>query len=575
MTKLNGLLLGGLLLALTGCQNDRFEDLENEVAMQQLIDTHQHNEIANLNAQLEATQADLLAAENALAAAIADNGTSIALNAANIQDNVTTIATNYDILVAADSINLDETTIAINKLGTDLSIRIEDEVATLNVQLDILKNELSIAIIDGDQYVINNLTQHITNVETQLIQAVSNAPSFDASSINSAITGLVQADITLAAGVASNNAAILSLTALSANYEPTNGVLTITYADGSSYSTEDLRGSNGANGTQGAQGIQGLQGVPGANGSTGNTGVAGAQGIQGIQGVQGEQGIQGVQGVQGNTVTGTTGLQGVQGFQGVQGEQGEEGIQGIQGNAGVAGNDGVDGAQGVAGNDGTSSNLVITTERNATDTGHIVTITINGIVTNVFEVLDGEDGEDGVDGMDAALPLTTPVAADFTNTNFELIRVSTRTSSWKWTSPIANVVKPGRVENTFKMIHRLGDNVDTSNITVVFTLHQNADHDEVLTDNGDGYVWTHDTDSPTDFLLDRNQTHVGITAFSVDYTDGVGNLVGQGTNGDNIPANGDSVSYIIYLDGVEALSVSNVNVAVNLTLYNVEDFNTL
>ena len=28
MTKLNGLLLGGLLLALTGCQNDRFEDLE-------------------------------------------------------------------------------------------------------------------------------------------------------------------------------------------------------------------------------------------------------------------------------------------------------------------------------------------------------------------------------------------------------------------------------------------------------------------------------------------------------------------------------------------------------------------
>ena len=571
MTKFNGLLLGGLLLVLTGCQNDRFEDLESELKMQQMIDNNQHNAINNLTAQLEATQADLLAAENALAAAIADNGTSIALNAANIQDNVTTIATNYDILVAADSINLDETTIAINKLGTDLSIRIEDEVATLNVQLDTLKNELARAIIDGDQYVINNLTQHITNVETQLIQAVSNAPSFDASSINSAITGLVQADITLAAGVASNNAAILSLTALSAHYEPTNGVLTITYADGSLYSTEDLRGSNGANGAQGAQGIQGLQGVPGANGSTGNTGVAGAQGIQGIQGVQGEQGIQGVQGVQGNTVTGTTGLQGVQGAQGVQGEQGEEGIQGIQGNAGVAGNDGVDGAQGVAGNDGTSSNLVITTERNATDTGHIVTITINGIVTNVFEVLDGEDG---VDGMDAALPLTDPVAADFTTANFELIRVDTRTSSWKWTNGSSNIVKPGRVENTFKMIHRLGDNVDTSNITVAFTLHQNFDHDEVLTDNGDGYVWTHDDDG-TDFLLDRNRNHVGITAFSVDYSDNVGNVVGQGTNGDNIPANGDSVSYIIYLDGVEVLSVSNVNVAVNLTLYNVEDFNTL
>ena len=124
------------------------------------------------------------------------------------------------------------------------------------------------------------------------------------------------------------------------------------------------------------------------------------------------------------------------------------------------------------------------------------------------------------------------------------------------------------------MIHRLGDNVDTSNITVAFTLHQNFDHDEVLTDNGDGYVWTHDDDG-TDFLLDRNRNHVGITAFSVDYSDNVGNVVGQGTNGDNIPANGDSVSYIIYLDGVEVLSVSNVNVAVNLTLYNVEDYNTL
>ena len=569
MTKLNGLLLSGLLLALTGCQNDRFEDIEAELVMQQMIDTNQHNKIEDLNAQLEATQADLLAAETALAAAIADNGTSIALNAANIQDNVTTIATNYDILVAADSINLDETTIAINKLGTDLSIRIEDEVATLNVQLDTLKNELARAIIDGDQYVINNLTQHITNVETQLIQAVSNAPSFDASSINSAITGLVQADITLAAGVASNNAAILSLTALSAHYEPTNGVLTITYADGSSYSTEDLRGSNGANGAQGNQGIQGIQGIPGLDGSIGNTGVAGAQGVQGIQGVKGDQGIQGVQGVQGNTVTGTTGLQGVQGAQGNQGEQGEQGIQGIQGNAGVAGNDGNDGAQGVAGNDGTSSNLVITTERNATDTGHIVTITINGIVTNTFEVLDG------VDGMDAALPLIAPDAADFTTANFALIRVGTRTSSWKWTSPVANVVKPGRVENTFKMIHLLGDNIDTSGITVEFTLHQNADHDEILTDNGDGYVWTHDTDSPTDFLLDRNQIHVGITDFSVDYTDGVGNLVGQGTNGDNIPANGDSVSYKIFLDGVELVTVTNQNVAVNLTLYNVEDYNTL
>ena len=201
MTKLNGLLLGGLLLALTGCQNDRFEDLESELKMQQMIDNNQHNAINNLTAQLEATQADLLAAETALAAAIADNGTSIVENAEAIQNNVTVIATNYDILVAADSINLNDTTLAINKLGADLSVRIEDEVATLNVQLEQLRVELAQAIVDGDQYVINNLTTYITTVETQLSQAnlatanaVSNIPTFDPTALNSAIDGLVATD---------------------------------------------------------------------------------------------------------------------------------------------------------------------------------------------------------------------------------------------------------------------------------------------------------------------------------------------------------------------------------------------
>ena len=204
MTKLNGLLLGGLLLALTGCQNDRFEDLENEVAMQQLIDTHQHNEIANLNAQLEATQTDLLAAETALAAAIADNGTSIVENAEAIQDNVTTIETNYNILAAVDSLNLDNTTLAINKLGTDLTEAISNEVNALNVQLGILKIELENAIADGDQYVINNLTQHITNVETQLVtvsRSVANVPTFDATALNNAINDLGNADEALSSRI--------------------------------------------------------------------------------------------------------------------------------------------------------------------------------------------------------------------------------------------------------------------------------------------------------------------------------------------------------------------------------------
>ena len=53
--------------------------------------------------------------------------------------------------------------------------------------------------------------------------------------------------------------------------------LTITFTDGTSYTTPSIRG------VQGEQGIQGIQGE------------------QGIQGIQGEQGVQGIQGIQGET----------------------------------------------------------------------------------------------------------------------------------------------------------------------------------------------------------------------------------------------------------------------------------
>ena len=119
---------------------------------------------------------------------------------------------------------------------------------------------------------------------------------------------------------------------ISTNTDNSDGTFTLTYTDGTSFTTADLTGP---------QGSQGLQGIQGLKGDTGNTGVAGADGAQGPQGLQGLQGIQGDTGVQG-----PQGLQGAQGIQGEKGDTGDPGPQGIQGLQGVQGETGVIGATG-------------------------------------------------------------------------------------------------------------------------------------------------------------------------------------------------------------------------------------
>jgi hypothetical protein len=164
-----------------------------------------------------------------------------------------------------------------------------------------------------------------------------------------------------------------------------DGTFTITYTDGSSFTSADLPGPQGAQGVQGPTGAQGIQGNDGVgvqstinNGDgtftitytdgssftsadlTGPQGVQGPIGPQGVIGPQGAQGV-GVQATVDNgdgtfTITYTdgssytsadlTGPQGAQGSQGPQGDtgaQGPVGPQGAQGPQGIAGNDGADG----------------------------------------------------------------------------------------------------------------------------------------------------------------------------------------------------------------------------------------
>jgi hypothetical protein len=168
-----------------------------------------------------------------------------------------------------------------------------------------------------------------------------------------------------------------------------DGTFTITYTDGSTFTSADLTGPQGIQGITGAQGIQGATGPAGTNGvgvqstvNNGNgtftiiytdgstftsvdlTGPTGPQGPIGPQGAMGPSGSNGV-GIQstvnnGNgtfTITYTDGSTFTTAdFTGPTGAQGPAGPQGVQGNQGATGPQGVQGIQGVAGTNGISVN---------------------------------------------------------------------------------------------------------------------------------------------------------------------------------------------------------------------------
>jgi len=100
-----------------------------------------------------------------------------------------------------------------------------------------------------------------------------------------------------------------------------DGTFTLTYTDGSSFTTSNLTGPQGAQGNTGDTGQQGIQGNTGAQGPAGDDGIDGIDGIDGQDGPQGAQGIQGTQGA--------TGQQGIQGNIGAQGPAGDDGASGL------------------------------------------------------------------------------------------------------------------------------------------------------------------------------------------------------------------------------------------------------
>ena len=91
------------------------------------------------------------------------------------------------------------------------------------------------------------------------------------------------------------------------SYDSNTGVLTLTFDDGTTYSTGDLRGATGQTGATGETGPTGPQGIQGV---TGDTGPTGAQGVQGfITGPTGPIGLTGDIGLTGSGLNSLTSVE--------------------------------------------------------------------------------------------------------------------------------------------------------------------------------------------------------------------------------------------------------------------------
>lgn len=204
--------------------------------------------------------------------------------------------------------------------------------------------------------------------------------------------------------------------------------LTITFTDGSVFTTESLRGEKGQKGDTGATPHFGPvttitipAGEPASaeiKGTEENLLLTfkiprGARGEQGPQGIQGETGLQGLQGPKGDK--GQQGIQGIQGPKGDKGDVGEQGPQGIQGQTGATGPQGQKGDkgdQGIQGMQGPKGDTGATGPKGDTPvkgTDYWTAADKEQIIEDILTSQDITDLKDQVDSKENALNYSNPV----------------------------------------------------------------------------------------------------------------------------------------------------------------------
>ena len=351
----NVLLTGLAALSLTACvkQSD-FEDFQSDAYDTQI---RQDNQITQLQEALLETTIQLQTAIDTNSDGVTSNAEGI--NAANvaIAENLTLIgqvSTTLTTEVANIYGELEATELElISLLGEaveDLKVAIAAgdlaQTEELNATAALLREEIAIAQAAAQAYADVNDNDTIFNA-TNILESIATVST----TLSDAVNAQVEVD-------ANQNIAIDALTAVSASYDGVTGILTITYADNSTYSTEDLRGE------QGIRGIQGIQGIPGANGNDGATGSQGTAGSNGSNGVTPTIDIATTDTASGTLVTVT--INGV--------DTTFEVLNGVDGNDGADGADGADG-QDANGNGGNNASAGVTDSAD----GNYFVFTFSGI----------------------------------------------------------------------------------------------------------------------------------------------------------------------------------------------------
>ncbi|MFH6962450.1 hypothetical protein ACHRWC_07680, partial [Flavobacterium plurextorum] len=191
-----------------------------------------------------------------------------------------------------------------------------------------------------------------------------------------------------------------------------NGTFTITYTDGTTFTTSNLTGPKGATGATGTAGVKG------DTGATGPQGVAGTAGAKGDTGATGPQGTAGTAGAKGDTgATGPQGTAGAKGDTGATGPAGQGGVTNAGNNISITGS-------------GTTSapyviNAVIpATTHTLSNPTNTITSVVNGVsvtapaVNTVANALSGAKLTTTVNGVPAtALDLTPAITSAITADN--------------------------------------------------------------------------------------------------------------------------------------------------------------
>ena len=282
------------------------------------------NAISSLQSQVNSLNSELVETTTALNAAIASNTALSAENATLVADNMASIEANYNELVASDELNAEDIA-QLDSDIKDVEADLADYISSLQNEISDINSKLEAAIADGDQAIVDSLNAikaeliaaiaavpagpqgpagpagtagaaGAPGVDGVVANAGPQGPKGDtgdagADGFSPVITITSVASGTLISISQPDGAADLEFTILngedgtngangapgsgsgsagatgngiaSTSYDASTGVLTITYTDGTTFSTEDLRGAQGEAGPKGDDGDQGPQGETG------------------------------------------------------------------------------------------------------------------------------------------------------------------------------------------------------------------------------------------------------------------------------------------------------------------------